>query len=94
MHRTLRRALSALTGPLQCVLLAAGVVKLTADGLKVTQQTPLKLRKECMEEEISFKCEVCGASSTPRARLLRLSCVTFRMRCFRSCRLAAPPLYR
>jgi len=37
---------------------SGGVVKLVADGIKVTQQTPLKLRKECMEEEISFKCEV------------------------------------
>jgi len=39
---------------------SGGVVKLTADGIKVTQQTPLKLRKESAEEEISYKCEVTG----------------------------------
>lgn len=39
---------------------SGGVVKITADGHKVTQQTPLKLRKEFAEEEVSFKCEVTG----------------------------------
>ena len=33
-------------------------VRLTADGRKVTQQTPLVLRKEDREEEIAFKSEV------------------------------------
>ena len=28
------------------------------DGSRVTQQTPLKVRKEFAEEEVSFKCEV------------------------------------
>ena len=52
-------SLTVLLQPYAC--LDSGVVKLVADGIKVTQQTPLKLRKECMEEEISFKCEVGGA---------------------------------
>merc|ERR1719238_2260500 len=29
-----------------------------ADGRKVTQQTPLVLRKECAQEEVAFKSEV------------------------------------
>ena len=38
--------------------LSGGVVKLTADGRKVTQQSQLVLRKECEMEEIAFKTEV------------------------------------
>ena len=37
---------------------SGGVVKITADGSRVTAQTPLKVRKEFAEEEVSFKCEV------------------------------------
>lgn len=37
---------------------SGGVVKITADGQRVSQQTPLKVRKEFAEEEVSFKCEV------------------------------------
>ena len=46
---------------------SGGVVKVQADGVKVSQQTPCKLRKECAEEEVSPKIEevqadiVCGA---------------------------------
>ena len=38
--------------------LSGGVVSLTADGRKVTQQTQLVLRKECATEEVAFKSEV------------------------------------
>lgn len=38
--------------------LSGGVVKLEADGRKVTQQTPMVVRKECSNEEVSFKSEV------------------------------------
>lgn len=38
--------------------LSGGVVSVTADGRKVTQQTQLVLRKECAQEEIAFKTEV------------------------------------
>lgn len=38
--------------------LSGGVVSLTADGRKVTQQTQLVIRKECASEEVAFKSEV------------------------------------
>jgi hypothetical protein len=40
--------------------LSGGEVKLFADGRKVTQQTPLKLRDESASEEVAFKSEVHG----------------------------------
>jgi hypothetical protein len=43
---------------LVCNKPSGGVVKITADGSRVSQQTPLKVRKEFAEEEVSFKCEV------------------------------------
>ena len=38
--------------------LSGGLVKLVADGRKVSQQTPLVLRKESAAEEIAFKTAV------------------------------------
>jgi len=38
--------------------LSGGVVSVTADGKKVSQQTPLVIRKECAQEEVAFKSEV------------------------------------
>ena len=38
--------------------LSGGVVKMEADGRKVTQQTPLVLRKACASEEVAFKSQV------------------------------------
>lgn len=38
--------------------LSGGVVSITADGRKVTQQTQLVVRKDCAQEEVAFKSEV------------------------------------
>ena len=38
--------------------LSGGVVTIKADGRKVTQQTPLAVRKESTTEEVAFKSEV------------------------------------
>ena len=51
-------ARDAATLTLTFTKLSGGVVKLTADGRKVTQQTQLVLRKESATEEIAFKSEV------------------------------------
>jgi hypothetical protein len=57
--------------------LSGGVVSVTADGRKVTQQTQLVLRKECAQEEIAFKTEVRARCrprlASPPRRSLRLS---------------------
>lgn len=37
---------------------SGGVVKVQADGRKITQQTPLGIRKESTEVEVTFKSEV------------------------------------
>ena len=37
---------------------SGGVVKVFADGRKITQQTPLGIRKESAEMEITFKSDV------------------------------------
>lgn len=44
--------------------LSGGVVTMEADGRKVTQQTPMVLRKESATEEVAFKTEVTAELST------------------------------
>jgi len=51
-------ARDAATLTLTFTKLSGGVVTLTADGKKVTQQTQLVVRKECQQEEVAFKSEV------------------------------------
>ena len=56
--------------------LSGGVVSLTADGRKVTQQTQLVLRKESATEEIAFKSEVNAELSTGSGEEARKYCCT------------------
>jgi len=56
--RTLQMQRDAAVLTMEFVKPSGGIVKVQADGRKVTQQTPLGIRKESAEMEITFKSEV------------------------------------
>lgn len=56
--------------------LSGGIVSLQADGRKVTQQTPMVLRKESASEEVAFKSEVSAELVTGTGDEKRTFCCT------------------
>jgi len=56
--------------------LSGGVVTIKADGRKVTQQTPLAVRKESTTEEVAFKSEVNAELTTGTGEEERKFCCT------------------
>lgn len=56
--RAEQQARDAAVLSLEFTKLSGGVVKIDADGRKVTQQTPLVLRKASATEEVAFKSQV------------------------------------
>lgn len=56
--RTLQMQRDAAVLTMEFIKPSGGTVKVQADGRKVTQQTPLGIRKESAEMEITFKSEV------------------------------------
>lgn len=56
--------------------LSGGVVTLTADGRKVTNQTQLVIRKECAAEEVAFKSSVTAELKTGAGENARSYCCT------------------